>query len=343
MMHFKKCLGVFIFLVLLCTISNLTMAQEELKSIIILTLGEIADSSTTSLIYNQLRDKDIFVRMAALRALGKINDQSLLPKLRLIQERNKLVSIYLTALLTRLGDEEARTKIKGYLKSDNIQLKTGALSVIRIFDISNVLLEVQVGSKPIMDKIDPIINTIISYLNDKNPDIRKKAIELLLSIDKAKTEENFKIILPHLNLNDESLEVRRMALLYISYLDIEEYYGKMSRKDAIFFLKELRNRLYEEDKYIRSFAKIILAKIKDGNSIKIIKNDLLNPGTFLHASSVYALACAKDFEAIPILANDFLDNRFSIVDRQYLIYALKVIQSYSYSDIVKIPKRIRCY
>ncbi len=296
-------------------------AQEELKPTVIWALGEIGEPSTSSFIYEQLSDRDLFMKIFALRALGNINDPNLLPRIKMVQENNKLILMYLNALKAKLGDEEGKDKIRSYLNSDIVLIKASALNLIRTFQLRDFLDEVY------------------NFLGDKEPILRRKAIEALKDMDQSKRALKAAI----LYMNDENPEVSRMALLYICWADVNSYYKKLSRKDAASFLKELRDKLDEKDIYIRSFAKVTLGKLNDKNSLKIMRDDLSSPDTFLHASSVCALAYAKDFDIIPILTRDLLDTKFSYIDREYLIYALKVIQGYSYEDAARASRRHKDY
>jgi HEAT repeat protein len=322
MMNLKKTAVIAVaLLVLFLSMTNMASAQDELKPTIIWSLGEIADPESASFIYDNLKDGDLFVKIFTLRALRNFNDPGLLAKLKNVREENKLVRMYLSALLTKFGDEEGRIKVEGYLKSEIPQQRAAALNLVKLFNLTIFL--------------DEVYNS----LKDENPVIRRRAIEALKDIDQS--ERALTNVIAY--LNDTDSEVRRMAMLYVSWADILTYYKKLPRKEQREFLDELRSKLYEEDIFTRAFAKVSLGKLGDRASLSIIRGDLESHVTFLRASSVYALAYARDFSVIPVLVNDLLDPKFTGVDRQYLIYAMKAIENYSYNEISRARRKYSNY
>ena len=133
--------------------------QEELKPLVIEALGNIGDSKSTDLLLEQIKDKDLFVKIFSIRALRNIKDPELLGRLKAIKERNELAKMYLNALMAKLGDEEAKLKIKGYLNSDVLLIRSSALNLIRLF------------------RINDFLDVVYSSLVDKEPIIRRRAIE----------------------------------------------------------------------------------------------------------------------------------------------------------------------
>ncbi len=318
MMSLRKTAVIAIALsALFLLMADIALAQDELKSTIIWSLGEIAAPESASFIYENLNDKDLFVKIFVLRALRNFNDPTILEKLKTVREENKLVRMYLSALLAKFGDEDGKLKVTEYLNSDIPQQRAAALNLIKLFKLTIFLDEVH------------------NSLKDENPIVRRRAIEALKNIDQS--ERALTSVLAY--LNDADSEVRRMAMLYVSWADTLAYYNKLPRKEQREFLDELRGKLYEEDIFTRAFAKVSLGRLKDKVSLGVIIEDLKSPVTFLRASSVCALAHARDFSVIPVLVNDLLDPKFTGIDRQYLVYAMKAIEGYTYNEISRARQR----
>jgi HEAT repeat protein len=292
--------------------------NPEVRKIAAKALGQMQSPGTEKALIKLLEDPNLKVRTSAIEALASAGNENsiepLIKQLELSTETDKNTA-YRTSIIETLGklqDKRAIPPLIKILEDKNLEIKIAALYslgilggdkvedalILKLNEISTLNplnradLEFEKQIIILLGNLESkkAIQILIRKLEDKNPKIRKFAVE---SLGKVKDPKAIDPLLEH--LNDKNPEIRNATAYSL---------GTLKAEKAIPLLLEM---LFEEDPELRITAAYALGNISNPKAVDSLLKTLNDNNPWVRKYAVEALGKIGDLNAIDSLVKNLND------------------------------------
>ncbi len=261
-------------------------------------LDQIKNSRDLGVLSEALNDEDVRVREMAVRALGKIEDESAVDLLiGALTDSNGEIRRRAARALGKIEDAGAVQALGRALNDEDLEVRQAAIQALGdIEDVSGV-------------------EWLIPALTDSNGEIRREAARALGEIEDASAVQALGT-----GLNDEDLEVRRAAIRALGEIEDVSAVGWLIpaltdpsveiRRGAARALGEIEDvgalaalggALNDEDLEVRQMAIRALGRIRDESAVDWLMPALTDSSSEIRRRAAWALGEIADARAVPAL------------------------------------------
>lgn len=176
-------------------ITSLGHNNTEFKIYAISALGEIGDDKAIKPLLKYLKTDKWIIRKCSLNALAKIDECSIEPFIKALYDEDWHVREKAVELVGKLGDDNCLPYINLLYKDPDEDVRQRAIGVVEKREIIKKEIsqenEVKLNKQKIEEVIDKIgkeesLKILFEYLNNEDPDIRVRAVQVLAKIKDEK-------------------------------------------------------------------------------------------------------------------------------------------------------------
>lgn len=289
--------------------------NPEVRKIAAKALGQMQSPGTEKALIKLLEDPNLKVRTSAIEALASAgNANSIDPLIKQLErssetDKNTAYRISIIETLGKLQDMRAIDPLIKMLEDKKLEVKIAALHSLGVLGGDKVeeALILKLNEISTLNKADlefeiliiillgnfeskKAFQVLIRKLEDKNPGIRKSAVQ---SLGKIKDPKAIDPVLRH--ISDENPEIRNAAAYSL---------GTLKAEKAISSILEM---LFEEDSELRITAAYALGNIGSTKAVDSLLETLNDSNPWVRKYAVESLGKIGDLKAIDPLVKNLND------------------------------------
>lgn len=290
---------------------SLSRTDDDVKKLIVDTLGEIKDRKAAPALVALLSDRNENVAASAVEALGKLGDpETLPPLLEILSRDNPLLVFSAIKALEQLGDPRAVEPLIEILNKSSY--KRGALESLRLIgdmrSVAPLIVELQSGSKSIKCSAlkaiagvesrqseadqavihrrlreiyqEPFYSFFLEAVHDSDPALRRAAIRALGWVAEARS---IPVLIPLITSDCRDEVFSTLVAIGKEKID------------------PLLSDLSSEEDCVREVIASVLGKIGNAKALPTLQKLLQDPNGHVRQTAAAALGEIRDSRAIPAL------------------------------------------